>query len=226
MAASSTVATEYTRTYTSFSGCDIVCTFGNTVIGELQAITYSVQREKAPVYTMGSAEPRSFSRGKRGIAGTLVFTIFDRDALIAGLESHIEAEESFQRIGGDQFVKEAISIDEWDKQATTSFIGGANVNGSVSESADDVTRQVAVTAKPQYADEVPPFDITISFANEYGQKATLVIYGVEILNEGSGFSIDNVTSEKACTFIARRVQYMRPVDRKSSSESINTELLK
>ena len=44
-----TVATEYTKTYTSFSGCDIVCTFGNMVIGELQAITYHVQREKAPV---------------------------------------------------------------------------------------------------------------------------------------------------------------------------------
>ena len=54
-------------------------------------------------------------------------------------------------------------------------------------------------------------DVTISFANEYGQKATLVTYGVEILNEGSGFSIDNVTSEKACTFVARKVDYMRPV---------------
>ena len=67
-----TFASDYTKTYTSFSGCDIVATFGNTVIGELQAITYSIQRQKAPIYTMGSAEPRSFSRGKRGIAGTLV----------------------------------------------------------------------------------------------------------------------------------------------------------
>ncbi len=43
------VSSEYTRTYTSFSGCDIVATFGNTVVGELQAITYHVQREKAPI---------------------------------------------------------------------------------------------------------------------------------------------------------------------------------
>lgn len=43
------VSSEYTRTYTSFSGCDIVCTFGNVVIGELQAISYSISREKAPV---------------------------------------------------------------------------------------------------------------------------------------------------------------------------------
>lgn len=40
---------EYTRTYTSFSGCDIVATFNEKIIGELQGITYSVSREKASV---------------------------------------------------------------------------------------------------------------------------------------------------------------------------------
>lgn len=30
-----------------------------------------------------SADPRSFSRGKRGIAGSLIFTIFDRNPLSA-----------------------------------------------------------------------------------------------------------------------------------------------
>ena len=39
------VASDYARTYTTFSGCDIVCTFGNYVIGALQAITYHIQRE-------------------------------------------------------------------------------------------------------------------------------------------------------------------------------------
>lgn len=203
-----TVATEYTKTYTSFSGCDIVCTFGGTVIGELQAITYSLQREKAPLYTMGSAEPRSFSRGKRGIAGTMVFTIFDRDALIAGLKEHVEQEESFQRIGKDLNM-EAMTLDDWDQKMTARATNG--VSGIASKSADQITRNVAEKAEIQYADEIPPFDVTISFANEYSQKAMLVIYGVEILNEGSGFSIDNVTSEKACTFVARKVDYMRPV---------------
>ena len=39
-------SSEYTRTYTSFSGCDIVCTFGSVVIGELQAISFSISRER------------------------------------------------------------------------------------------------------------------------------------------------------------------------------------
>ena len=37
-------------------------------------------------YTMGSAEPRSFSRGKRGIAGTLVFVLFDHDRNLREIE--------------------------------------------------------------------------------------------------------------------------------------------
>lgn len=55
---------QYRKTFTSFSGADIVATFGGKVIGELQQISYSVSREKAPVYTLGSSNPRSFSRGR------------------------------------------------------------------------------------------------------------------------------------------------------------------
>lgn len=65
------------------------------------------------------------------------------------------------------------------------------------------------------------FLFTISFGNEYGQMSRIVIYGVEILNEGTGFSIDNVTSEKACTFVARRVDTMRAV---TSNGSITNSL--
>lgn len=210
------VSSEYTRTYTAFSGCDIVCTFGDTVIGELQAITYHVQREKAPVYTMGSPEPRSFSRGKRGIAGSLVFTVFDRDALIAALQNHIKKERTFHRIGTNELEYERISVDEWDSKMKDIAMQGVS---TASSNTEKVTSNISVSATPIYEDEIPPFDITISFANEYGQKASIVLYAVEILNESSGFSIDNVISEKACTFVARKVDYMKPVDRNSNTMS-------
>ena len=54
---------QYTKTYSTFGGSDIVATFNGHPIAEIQAITYSITREKTPVYTLGSAEPRSFSRG-------------------------------------------------------------------------------------------------------------------------------------------------------------------
>lgn len=198
------VTSEYARTYTSFSGCDIVPMFGNKVIGSLQALTISVHREKAPIYTMGSADPRSFSRGKRGIAGSLVFTVFDRDALIEALKDQISEDSTFQRIGGDND-QTILSIDEWDKMMTN--------NVDTSGTSADVTKSVASKATIRYSDEVPPFDITISFANEYGQEAVQTIYGVELLNEGVGYSMDNVVTEKACTFVARKIDYLQAVEK-------------
>ena len=53
----------YSKTFTSYSGADIICTFNGVVIGELQALTYSVTREKGPIYVMGDPNPKSFSRG-------------------------------------------------------------------------------------------------------------------------------------------------------------------
>jgi len=49
--------------YQSFSGSDIVATFGGRVIGELLSVTYSVSREKAPNYVMGRTNPLGFARG-------------------------------------------------------------------------------------------------------------------------------------------------------------------
>ena len=73
---------KFTKTYNAFSGVDMIVTFGGRWIGELQGISYSVTREKVPGYTMGHANPRAFSRGKRGIAGALVFLTLDRSALL------------------------------------------------------------------------------------------------------------------------------------------------
>ena len=206
-----TLAQEYTKTYTSFSGCDIVASFNGKVIGELQGITYSVSREKAPIYTMGSAEPRSFSRGKRGIAGSLVFTVFNRDALIEEFKDKLNGENlGIQKFKANASHKNYLSIEEWDAQMSgyTGYNEGPNNNGELSGKVSDIVDKYA----PVYADEILPFDITITMANEYGQRAVLVIYGVELLNEGSGYSIDSVTTEKAYTFVAIRVDYLRALD--------------
>lgn len=198
---------KYTKTYSTFGGSDILCSFNDVVIGECQAITYSITREKVAVYTLGSAEPRSFSRGKRGIAGNLVFTVFNRDSLL----SSIGEDQVISKYKGNDIVTllneydhRFLSMDKWDDYMTNAALDSAG-------SPDEYTNAlVNDEAKPVYADELLPFDITISCANEYGNKAVTVIYGVEILNEGVGFSIDSPTSERAYTFVARAVDSMVP----------------
>ena len=69
---SGSVVSEVSRSYNSLSGTDIRAVIGNLTFAEIQAISYSITREKAPLYTMGSPDPRAFSRNKRGIAGSLV----------------------------------------------------------------------------------------------------------------------------------------------------------
>lgn len=199
-------AENYMKTYSTFGGCDIVATFNGKVIGELQAITYSLTREKVPVYTMGSAEPRSFSRGKRGIAGNLVFVSFNRDALLSELGDKAISKYKANDIGAGEFM----SMEKWD--AMMSDLASSGSIKEESRAIGDTRNLVNDNAKARYADEVLPFDITISLANEYGNKAVTVIYGVEILNEGIGFSIDAPTSERAYTFVARSVDTMTPVD--------------
>ena len=205
----SNMVENYTKTYTTFSGCDIVASFNGKVIGELQAISYSISREKAPVYTMGSAEPRSFSRGKRGIAGTVVFTVFNRDCLIEEFKEKLNGD----KLGIQKFKAEGsrdiLSIEEWDKQMSGYASPNADpTDGKTGGKVSDLVGKY----QPIYADEILPFDITVSFANEYGQKAVTVVYGVELLNEGSGFSVDSVSTEKAYTFVARKIDYMRSLD--------------
>jgi hypothetical protein len=192
---------EYTRSYNSFSGVDIKATFGGKVIGELQGVSYSVTREKAPIYTMGSADPRSFSRGKRGIAGTLIFTVFDRSALIETFKNMQDKSGWF--FAHDTDVQKHESIDA----------RGATVAQDVNT---DNSWQPA-----WYPDQIPPFDIVLTAANEYGLVAQMSLRGVEILNEGSGMSIDDIVTEQQMTFVAREINPWRPTTSDTQSEKFS-----
>lgn len=162
---------EYTKSYSSFGGCDIVAAFNGKIIGELQGITYSITREKSPIYTMGSAEPRSFSRGKRGIAGTLVFTVFNRDALLEELTSVDDERTQITKfVANDKAsldknsMNEFISIEDWDKFMSDAA-GGSISTGTEGSTGGKIT-DLITKAVPKYADEILPFDITITFIND------------------------------------------------------------
>ena len=148
-------ANGYSKTFNSFSGVDMICTFGGKVIGELQGISYTIQREKAPIYTMGSADPRSFSRGKRGIAGSVVFVVLDRSALL-------ETMRNVPYIANAHDILEEYSIAD---VVVPTIERGAGLLGSLNGSANVSISRISidkVLARPQYLDQVLPFDIVKS----------------------------------------------------------------
>ncbi len=170
---------------------------------QTQAINYSVTREKAPVYTMGSPDARAYSRNKRGIAGSLIWINFDRHSLL----------NLVQQCAGT-FVAD---IDEIRPQYTSTTNGGAVFQSTVVRSAGIAASatidaldtaltsagQNSQLATPWYSDQVLPFDVTLSGANEYGAMCAAKLYGLEILNEGMGISIDDAVTEMQDIFKTR-----------------------
>ena len=155
---------------------------------------------------MGSPDPRAYSRNKRGIAGSLVWINFDRHALL----------DLFYKARG-LFVADQDEIrPQFQNPATqdsTALFNSSVVRdagpyiGATIDSLDEMyTPSVGgwtELATPWYSDQILPFDITLAAANEYGAMAGAKIFGVEILNEGTGVSIDDLVTETQVTFVAR-----------------------
>lgn len=186
--------TIWTQTYTSFSGCDIQALIEDALLGNIQGVSFSVTREKAPIYVMGSVDPVSFSRGKRGIAGSLIFTNFDREALF----------DIKNRNNSSQTVTQ-VDNRYWKKITDINAGGRAkNLKGA------DLTGLGSILADPNYSDQIPPFTISLTGANESGQTMVMAILGVELLNEGVGISIDDIVNETQMTFVARTIIPWQP----------------
>ena len=158
----------YTYPNESFSGCDMVATFlvpsakdsTNFHVyarGELQTVSYSVHMERKSVRAIGNINAKDYVLGPRTIAGTLIFTVFNK-----------------------HFAKKIMNDINEDTDAKYAFL----------------------------ADELPPFNIIISLANEYGVKAKLVIYGVRLINEGQVMSINNIYTENTYQFVATDLEYL------------------
>ena len=74
-------STSLSQSYSSFSGVDIKAIINGKECGSIQHLSYMIQREKGPNYIMGSVDPVSFGRGKRGISGTIRGLLLDVDLL-------------------------------------------------------------------------------------------------------------------------------------------------
>jgi hypothetical protein len=194
--------------YSSYGGADITCVIGNQIVGTLQAISYSVTREKGPVYTMrGTADPIAFARGKRAVAGTLVLLTVNKSSFL----------DHMRKIGKDKFFGSVSDIkydfnSEINKSPEEVFqlaeqLAGGDFNDA---SYFELTGGKGAGYEKQllsatYADQILPFDVNISAANEYGNMSKMSVVGVEILNQGAGVSIDDLVLEEQYTFIARGV---------------------
>ena len=154
--------------YTSFSGADstvsILFKQGTPVIiGEAQTLTYSWYSPMEPVYVLGSRKPNGFIRGPRTIAGSIIFTVFDRHVLLSAFHKAY-----------------------------------ANFNDATCLDIEYLP------------DELPPFDLQVTFLNEYGQSSGLTIHDVRITSEGQVMSIEDMITENTMQYLASDITLMQP----------------
>lgn len=69
------------------------------------------------------------------------------------------------------------------------------------------------------ADEIAPFNITITFANEYGFDSRMVLYGVRIVDEGQTMSINDLYIENTYQFVACDINIMDSLTNYQSGKS-------
>jgi len=129
------------------------------VFGELSTLSYSVHREKSSVLLLGRVNPIAFCRGPRTIAGTMIFTVFNREIL-----------EEFATVYPDDPIDGDF--------------------GSI------------------LIDQIPPFNITVTFVNEDGYLSSLVIYGIDIVDDGQTMSISDMIIENVKGYKARGLDLM------------------
>lgn len=203
------MATDYQGTYSVSTGTDIYAVFNNIIMSTAQGVSYSVTRQKAPVYTLGSSDPRAIARSKRGIAGSMIMTTFDRHCLADFI---IASDESKFYGKNDELANSAAN--PWRNQSVvpTSLPNVTGISLATPNPQADLGfesrtpaagQNLATRVEAMYADQLLPFDLTLASMNEYGKGQAMRIYAVEFLNEGSGVSIDDTSNEVQLTYIAR-----------------------
>lgn len=73
------------------------------------------------------------------------------------------------------------------------------------------------------ADMLPPFDVVITFVNEYGQVSKMKILGLTIIDEGQTVSVDDLIVEQTYTFMARGIQPLVAMNMEDPDSTVSDE---
>lgn len=70
------------------------------------------------------------------------------------------------------------------------------------------------------SDEIPPFNITITFANEYGFDSRMALYGVRLVTEGQTMSINDIYIENTYEYYATDIEILDTLNAWQTSDKV------
>ena len=171
--------------FQSLSGSEIHAVFGNIKFADIQMIKYASSRQKAPVYTMGSADLRAIARGPRSINGALIFSHLSKQNLVqkmgeAGYKVFLSNDETANYNGaykkdgaagvdGDantlkrQALRTSGTIANYGAVSPTGLSSDAAVQFDPFAVGSDIYNMANFGSIQSafLADQLPPFDITL-----------------------------------------------------------------
>lgn len=103
---------------------------------------------------------------------------------------------------GPRTIAGSMIFTTFNEHALSSLIRGMEKSGYYGESLLDTNLKTLIP------DQLPPIDITIVFANEYGHFSRMGIYGLEFMNDGMTFSVEDLMTEGVMNFVARDIDIM------------------
>ena len=188
------------ETFSAFTGADLnaIVTYQwggqqrQVLIGSLTSLTFSIVREVNPIWTMGSPDYRAVARGKRSVSGTLTFAVLDRDPLVRDIFDLSQYLPMNNTAG--------LSVNALTPQSGM-LSDGTSIQGSLAAAANVATMVLKTTQR--YADQLPPFDVTVSMTNELGASSTAAVRQITIVSSGGGWNIHDLEADQIYSFIAR-----------------------
>jgi len=149
-------------------------------LGSALSLSYSVYRDKTPVFNCGSHLIDGFSIANKYVAGSLMTVMYKYD----------EFAEFLKQLKDDERMKS-------EAQKT------ASKNNITSE------YQNAVGIKEFHTfmrDDLMPFNIHAIFTSEYGSETReIVIYDATFINNGQVMSIEDLITENTLQYVARDI---------------------
>jgi hypothetical protein len=209
-------------TFASIGGCDVVVLMQGELVGQIQALSISISREKAPIHVMGRPDAIGYSRGKRGIAGSMVGVVLNNSWLSHALKGGSTIDEQGKtKFWASEFeynqVQRLLGIQEDEL--------GSNEAMRTRVGSDVPFYTARRPRQAWYVDQILPFTTVLVGANEYGGATARVITGCEILNEATGTSVDDIMLDESHTYVALHVspyvglEFKSPLDQSRGPEA-------
>jgi len=212
-----------------YSGGDINVFFNHKRMPRLESISCSIATDGAQIWEMGQQDSQGLVKGKRQIAGSMMFSMADKDAILEEYLSLSKRGTITQKDLWDpnsaaaSYAAKKVVTASWVNSSTTS-------NQSITTTVDLVPTTITSTAfedqvqnnmivaarligsrKIEYLDQLPPIDVTIVAVKD-GNVSAMVLFGVEFLQEAFSMTLADMSSSQAVNFVCKHRRHWKKID--------------